>query len=126
MVNDEVWEASGPVGESRGTRFPASKCCAPVARRSAFGRTLTARDFTDAPVNDLEDWCYRSERPLDRLAAQTGASGSQAGLATAMIRSLRTRCSAARKTDLIGFSRLPARWRRQSRIETQPQNPWAA
>jgi hypothetical protein len=81
MVNDEVREVSGSVGANRGTRFSGQQVLCIGCPEKRIGRTLMARDFTDAPVNDLEGGCYRSERLLDRSLAQTGASGSQAGLA---------------------------------------------
>ena len=57
MVHDAVWKAAGA---------PDGYLCIGCLE-TRLGRTLSASDFTAAPVND--PWSSRSDRLVDRLTA---------------------------------------------------------
>ncbi len=65
IVHDDIWELAWSKHKSR-SGFLCVGCL-----ENRLGRTLTPGDFTDCPVNDLEDvrW-FRSERLMHRLATR--------------------------------------------------------
>lgn len=72
MVKDEVWEAAWagrrkPWHEVDGQQILCVGCL-----EARIGRTLTAFDFTGAPINDVNFGGEKSERLLDRLQARRG------------------------------------------------------
>lgn len=68
MVYDEVWQRAWP--GSRGKIYSQEFLCIGCLEKR-IGRTLTAFDFTDAPVNDPND-PYIPARLRDRLTATQG------------------------------------------------------
>jgi hypothetical protein len=71
MVSDEVWERAWRGCPRkwwwRHVSGQQILCVACLERR--LGRRLTRCDFADAPVNDLGNGDYRSDRLIDRLTA---------------------------------------------------------
>lgn len=55
-------------------RLPGQEILCIGCLEKRIGRTLTACDFTDCPVNDLNDphWADRSKRLLNRLTTNEG------------------------------------------------------
>jgi hypothetical protein len=68
MVGNGVWDEAWLGRREPGWRHvPFCEILCIGCLEARLGRTLTAHDFTDAPVNDLNSGKHFSDRLLDRL-----------------------------------------------------------
>jgi hypothetical protein len=72
MVNDEIWQSAWAGRRKPWTHLPGQEILCIGCLEKRIGRTLMACDFTDAPVNDVNDGDYRSDRLFNRLTATEG------------------------------------------------------
>ncbi len=73
MVKDDVWDQAW-AGHRRSYKcVPGQEILCVECLERRIGRTLMKRDFTDVPVNDLNEgsW-HRSVRLIDRLTRESG------------------------------------------------------
>jgi hypothetical protein len=70
MVKEEVWEAAWAGRRKPWHELPGQQVLCIGCLEKRIGRKLTANDFTDAPVNDLNDDSLRSERLINRLMTE--------------------------------------------------------
>jgi hypothetical protein len=67
MIKQAVWETAWAGRRKPWHALPGQEILCIGCPETRIGRKLVQCDFTDAPVNDLNDESYRSERLLDRL-----------------------------------------------------------
>jgi len=67
MVRRQIWEKAWAGRRRPWTHLPGQEILCIGCLEARIGRTLTRSDFSDVPVNDINDGSYRSDRLRDRL-----------------------------------------------------------